>query len=85
MPNAHFKTEGCSKADTCSPEPLKFVALNILGPLPQIENRNKTFDEFLDRSLKTTGAVLESMTTATNITTLSLDHSIVPYGISDFL
>lgn len=63
--------------------PVLILAIDILGPQPQLKNGNKHFFVIKGRNWKLTRVISSSKTTVTHTATLLLDHWIVPCGIPD--
>lgn len=62
-------------------EPLEFVAIDILGPLPKTANGNQYIIVMTDRFSKLTKALPTAKTTATTVATTSLEHWVANFGI----
>lgn len=63
---------------------LKFVVMDILGPLPWTKKENEFIVVMTYRCSKIKRAIPTSKTTATNVANVFLDQCIVPYGIPDY-
>lgn len=66
-------------------EPLQFIAMDVLGPLPQTNHGNVFVLVMKDPYPKIIGAISTSKTTARHVANKFLDHWIVLYGIPDHL
>lgn len=66
-------------------QPLHFVAMNILCPLPKTTNGNQYVTVIKNSSSKRTWATPSPKTTSTHFANIFLHHWIVPYGIPSFL
>lgn len=66
-------------------ETLKFIAKNILGLLPKLNQGNYYNCVIKDRYSKPTRAILVSRTSFTPMANICLEHWIVPLGIITYL
>lgn len=62
-------------------EPLQFVAINILGPLPKKETGNKHVVVVTDRFCRLTNATQMTKTTVTTVAAIFINEWLAKFGI----
>lgn len=75
----------CSMQRFPADGPLAFVAMDLVGLMPKMEQGSQYIFVIINRYSKLTRAVPTLKTTATRVINVFMDHCIIPYGMPMYL